>query len=190
LPFDNFQWEKSIMINTPAGYMAAANAALSFTKAKMVYGSSNDVRKITGPVSFVKNIGVGFINQIARNEADVEIDRLRVADYDTRRQMEIWAEKAEKYGAGNCGEQSAIAFVHLRKKSVEPITWTRWSSGNHAFVLLGKPQNGTAKNVNDWIKGVVVCDPWKGVAGFLEQLPAYPVKNMTFMLHSEGGVVV
>ncbi len=178
------------MINTPAGYMMQAGAANGYTKQKMTYGSSNDLRKITGPVSFVTNIGVGLINSIARNEADVEVDRLKVADYDTRRQMELWAEKAEKYGAGNCGEQSAIAFQYLRKRNVEPLTWTRWSVGNHAFVLLGKPRAATIHNAKDWIDGVVVCDPWKGVVGLLNQLPAYPVRNMTFMLHSEDGVVV
>lgn len=178
------------MINTPAGYMMQANAANSYTRQKMTYGSSNDVRKVTGPISFVTNIGVGIVNRIARNEADVEVDRLKVADYNTRKQMEIWADKAEKYGAGNCGEQSAIAFQYLRKRNVEPITWTRWSVGNHAFVLLGKPANGTIRNAKEWGDGVVICDPWKGVVGFLSQLPGYPVSNMTFMLHSENGVVV
>ncbi len=170
--------------------MSLANAANSYTRQKMTYGSSNDVRKIIGPISFVTNIGVGIVNSIARHEADVEVDRLRVADYNTRKQMEIWAEKAEKYGAGNCGEQSAIAFQYLRARQVEPLTWTRWSVGNHAFVLLGKPANGTPAHAKDWINNVVVCDPWKGVVGFLSQLPAYPVRNMTFMLHSEAGVVV
>lgn len=178
------------MINTVPGYMMQANAANSYTRQKMTYGSSNDVRKITGPISFVTNIGVGIVNRIARNEADIEVDRLKVADYNTRKQMEIWADKAEKYGAGNCGEQSAIAFQYLRRRNVEPITWTRWSVGNHAFVLLGKPVDGTIKNAKNWIDGVVVCDPWKGVVGLLAQLPGYPVANMTFMLHSQDGVVV
>ena len=70
----------------------------------MAYGSSNEVRKLTGLISFVTNIGVGIVSSIERHEADVEVDRLRVADYNTRKQVEIWAEKAEKYGAGNCGE--------------------------------------------------------------------------------------
>ena len=178
------------MINTPAGYMVQANAGNNYTRQKMTYGSSNDLRKITGPISFVTNIGVGIVNSIARHEADVEVDGLRVADYNTRKQLVIWAEKAEKYGAGNCGEQSAIAFQYLRARQVEPLTWTRWSVGNHAFVLLGKPANDTPANAKDWISNVVVCDPWKGVVGFLSQLPGYPVRNMTFMLHSEAGVVL
>jgi len=92
------------MINTPAGYMIQANAANTYTRQKMAYGSSNEVRKITGPISFVTNIGVSIVNSRARHEADVEVDHLRVADYNTRKQVEIWAEKAEKYGAGNCGK--------------------------------------------------------------------------------------
>lgn len=179
------------MINTAAGYMMQANAANAYVKQKMVYGSSNDLSKITGPVAFVKNIGVGFMNQMARSDADLEVNQLKVADYNTRKQMEIWADKAEKYGAGNCGEQSAIAFQYLRKRNVEPITWTRWSVGNHAFLLLGKPVSGTIRNAKEWVNGVVICDPWKGTVGFLSSLgSSYPVSNMTFMLHSENGVVV
>jgi hypothetical protein len=179
------------MINTPAGYMMQANAANAYVKQKMVYGSSNDLRKITGPVAFVKNIGVGFMNQLSRSDSDLQVSQLKVAEYDTRRQMEIWAANAEKYGAGNCGEQSAIAFQYLRGRKVEPLTWTRWSVGNHAFVLLGKPAAGTIRNAADWIDGVVVCDPWKGIVGFLSNLGgSYPVRNMTFMLHSENGVIV
>jgi hypothetical protein len=178
------------MINTVPGYMVQATAANKYVQQKMTYGSSNDPSKITGPVSFVTNIGVGLMNSIARNEADVKIARLGVADFNTRKQMEIWAEKAEKYGAGNCGEQSAIAFMFLMRKSVEPLTWTRWSVGNHAFVLLGKPQSGTAANADQWLRDVVVCDPWKGVVNTMCNLPQYPVKNMTFMLHSQDGAVV
>ena len=177
-------------IYTPAFYMMQANAANTYTRQKMTFGASNDPSKITGPISFVKNIGVGVVNQISRNEADVEIDKLKVGDYNVRKRMEIWAAKAEKYGAGNCGEQSAIAFMYLRRHNVEPLTWTRWSVGNHAFILLGKPRNGTAMNVKDWIDQVVVCDPYKNLVGFLKQLPSYPVNNMTFMLHSEDGIII
>jgi len=175
---------------TPSGYLMHAHAANQYTKQKMIYGSSNDLSKITGPVRFIQNIGIGLVNTMARSEADRDIDTLRVADFDTRRQMEIWAEKAEKYGAGNCGEQSAIAFSSLRRRGVEPLTWARWSIGNHAFVILGKPRDGTAKNFADWAGTGVICDPWKGKVGFLRDLPNYPLTNMTFMLHAEDGVVL
>lgn len=45
--------------------------------------------KIPGPITFVTNIGVGSVNSIARHEADVEVDRLREADYYARKQMEM-----------------------------------------------------------------------------------------------------
>jgi hypothetical protein len=60
------------------------------------------------------------------------------------------ARLAIKYRAGQCHEQVAIAFHHLRVSGVKTIDlMALWSPSSHAFLIINR---GRAE--------AVVCDPW------------------------------
>ena len=73
---------------------------------------------------------------------------------------------AKAYGAGNCGEQAAVAYMYLTKwpnQAVRPISYLlvpkSWV-GNHAFVVLGPCANVGAGALTQWGPGTIICDPW------------------------------
>lgn len=82
--------------------------------------------------------------------------------------IERLAKFARKHGCGNCGEQSAVAFMYLYQMKIRPLD--RMSLGpkvkgngvDHAFVVIGRAGTKTGK-LTDWDKWgpkAVVCDPW------------------------------
>jgi hypothetical protein len=68
-----------------------------------------------------------------------------------------YVELIKKYGVGNCGEQSELAYYHLRKRTfnVEIVR-----SEKHKFVVLGRKADSDINNPNSWGDSAVVCDPW------------------------------
>jgi hypothetical protein len=68
--------------------------------------------------------------------------------------------------AGNCGEQSALAFTYLRNHGKFPIDLAFWGNssgkyGGHAFVLLGRAAQSSVTDPRTWGDACVVCDPQK-----------------------------
>ena len=70
------------------------------------------------------------------------------------------ANNAIKEGCGNCGEQAAIAFIHLLDQKVGPIDYMTRTNADHAFVVIGR--TGPVENYAAWGENAVVCDPWHG----------------------------
>lgn len=74
---------------------------------------------------------------------------------------ELVAEGAEKYQAGNCGEQSAVAYVYLKNhKNVRKVERLSLVNGDHGFVVIGRSPLGDVADPETWGKEAVVCDPW------------------------------
>jgi hypothetical protein len=74
-------------------------------------------------------------------------------------QIRIIGETARRNKCGNCGEFSALAFIHLFDKGVRTLDWMSLEGADHAFVVIGR----TNKNANDhdkWGSDAVICDPW------------------------------
>jgi hypothetical protein len=83
--------------------------------------------------------------------------------------LDLRAWSAKMFGAGNCEEQSAMAFAYLRDTGVRPIDWCFWVVGtsSHAFVILNAAAEIVPGNFEAWSKDAVLCDPWEGLAGLV-----------------------
>lgn len=71
-----------------------------------------------------------------------------------------------KTKAGNCNEQSIVAFMDLYDLGIRPLAWVHTDNGKHAFVVIGR-QPKTGSNPKDWGENCVVCDPWANEAYYL-----------------------
>jgi hypothetical protein len=68
--------------------------------------------------------------------------------------------------AGNCNEQSIVAFMDLYDLGIRPLAWVHLDNGRHAFVVIGRsPKSGS--NPSKWGENCVVCDPWANEAYYL-----------------------
>lgn len=75
------------------------------------------------------------------------------------------ARQTERTGCGNCGEQSAIAFMFLYERKVLPLDIMAVKGRDHNYVVIGRAfDEGTGMGVAGWGEDAVVCDPWKGKA--------------------------
>lgn len=79
------------------------------------------------------------------------------------------ARVAGKNGCGNCGEQSAMAFVYLLNGETRPIDWMclekgdhwfKFMEGDHAFVVVGRSAFSNDDDPATWGPEAIVCDAW------------------------------
>ena len=73
--------------------------------------------------------------------------------------VRLMAEGAKKNKCGNCGENSALAFMWLYDQGVRPLDWMNLGAADHAFVVIGR-KPGAAANWKAWGRDAVVCDSW------------------------------
>ncbi|HHT0591773.1 TPA: hypothetical protein ACTXXA_000726 [Legionella anisa] len=66
----------------------------------------------------------------------------------------------EKYGYGQCGEQSQAAFIDLIEKGVYPIDFCVTTLGGHNLLVVGRDLNSDPKDISTWGKNAFICDPW------------------------------
>lgn len=166
-----------------ATYLSAAKAAVSYVKERVPFGASNRAsdyaesyeknrKKIEGenpgPVDKVMGAMTAFLPlmtganraQQIWNEATGEAPSDPIARF---RQI---AEITTRTKAGNCNEQSIVAFLYLYDRGNRPLAWMHLTSGTHAFVVVGrKPKSGI--DPSNWGDTAVVCDPWNNEAYFL-----------------------
>lgn len=87
---------------------------------------------------------------------------------------------AKRRRCGNCGEYAAVAFDYLMLTNcphvIEYASYV--SPGDHAFVIVGRPVNTTARIPGSWGSRAVVADAWAGnvVASgdYWTDMPQYP----------------
>ena len=95
------------------------------------------------------------------------------------------AAKAESAGCGNCGEQAAIAFVHLsRKLKVRPLDYMHRTNADRAFVVIGRDGKSDESDYRTWGSACVVCDPWADAAFAAVNIPKKAYKGETFEAES------
>ncbi len=174
---------------TFAGYMIAAMDACRYVKQHMKTGASNspDAALDRGVIG---QIGAWLTVKATRNDIDITILRRGIKEFDANRTMEVWAEKASLYGAGNCGEQSALAFSYLKSRRVQPIDWAHFNNRDHAFVLINRPKDLTHQKLRENLNQVILCDPYYQRTGPLSEFPEYNVGLIGLLLHMEDGVVL
>lgn len=72
----------------------------------------------------------------------------------------IRANLAKKYGCGNCGENSILAFMFLYDMGIRPIDrMSLDEASDHAFVVIGR-QNADPNDWENWGPAAVICDSW------------------------------
>lgn len=73
------------------------------------------------------------------------------------------AEHASGMKSGNCGEQTALAFIYLLKHNVLPLDFCKVKNGDHAFVVIGRSKEGNPNDLKTW-GNAVICDPFNNQA--------------------------
>lgn len=139
---------------TSAGvdYRGKAQEAVSYVQSKMTVGASNKIPDVLG------SFGMSLLCVAAERSVTAEIQSDKMMAY-----MRIIAGAAENTGCGNCGEQSATAFVYLLDQGIRPLDWMALEDpGDHAFVVIGRIAGSDETDPNTWGSSAVVCDPWKG----------------------------
>jgi hypothetical protein len=89
-----------------------------------------------------------------------------VGDSDMVLGFRAMALAAIQEGAGNCGEQAAIAYFWLKSNGVAPIDYVCFSNTaggyDHSWVLIGRPANKSLADIAGWGEtDTVWCDPWQ-----------------------------
>jgi hypothetical protein len=131
---------------------AVAMEAVLYVQAKMTVGAANKVPDILGTV------GMSVLCVAAERSVTKDYE-----GYKTEAYLRMIAATAENVGCGNCGEQSATAFVYLLDKGVRPLDWMALESpGDHAFVVLSRASGSDDHDPSTWGPAAMVCDPWKG----------------------------
>jgi hypothetical protein len=137
-------------------------------------------------------LDIGAANQPTSGPAQVEcVNRLRkftAPDIQFRGAF-FWsvgdlrtiADRAIRSRCGNCGEQSAIAFMMCVESKIEPIDYMQCAGPNedHAFLVIGRREDSDPSRYDArWGKDAVVCDPWMNAA--------YPCSQMSVQLISRS----
>jgi hypothetical protein len=142
-------------------YIVHAKAAVQYVKSYMKVGAANKASDIIG-----SRLGSPIAVSDMRGEADSLMydGDSWLAFRGPHNKVDVRAWLAKEHGAGNCGEQSALAFVYLRERGVFPLDWCQFLKPHrdHAFVILNAKAEIRSNNFSEWSKGAVLCDPWGG----------------------------
>lgn len=140
---------------------AAATQAVKYVMSTMDIGASN---KLSNVHHF------GTVQACVSESRDKMVDDLKGQGAELRRtggniakaMVDTWAIWARHYGCGNCGEQSALAFVYLRDTlGAKPLDWMHSDSLAHGFVVIGRIGVTSVARPSTWNSQAVICDPWE-----------------------------
>ncbi|HWU76352.1 MAG TPA: hypothetical protein VN043_07595 [Rhodanobacter sp.] len=175
-------------------YRAAALDASAFVRHHLPFGASNKVPLGTplyasNPLLFSVGeslfaVKLGY-QQWTMHVAHGELTRIgsaaRAAGHPfvrgtprlQKQLIETWSALGLKYGVGNCGVQSAMAFVRLRDHGkVFPLDWMQFADADHGFVIVGRDSGTSSASPKAWNDEAICCDPWHGS---VEQANVYKV---------------
>ncbi len=144
-----------------------ARSAVAYTKSALPHGAGNKLDDV------IDSAGLSILGSIAAKIAGLSMD---IGARWNLHEICTLAHYARAAGAGNCGEQSAVAFVFLHFMGIRPIDILSRVYADHQFVVIGR--TGLAQNPADWGPHAAVCDPW--------MKKAYPAHEIG--LHMGAGV--
>jgi hypothetical protein len=72
---------------------------------------------------------------------------------------------AKSYGAGNCGNQAAVALKFLEQMGIYPLDMMFDDRNDHNFVVIGRRAGSDPTDCRTWGPAAVVCDPWSNIFG-------------------------
>ena len=105
----------------------------------------------------------------------------------TKALMEIFAKEALRFHCGNCGAQSALAFVRLRDYwKVFPLDWVQVKNGDHGFVVIGRDAHTDPSNMATWNGDAIVCDPWRDVVQAVKDYAAAHATTLELIYRQES----
>lgn len=178
-------------------FLSSAVIANEYVKNKMTIGASNKIRwdfpKAWACSGSLVNTGEmrkyvdGEMHKAVESSTETVYSSL---DYNIKMQklyVEKSAQGAELYGCGNCGEQSAIAFIYLRNQKVFPIDWMEVNDYQHAFVIIGRQRGSDTRNYATWGPDAVICDPWRDVVATVQSQASYFASRRPNWLYGEIG---
>lgn len=154
-------------------YLNAALQTMKYVESKMDIGSSNKFPNsyygFPARYACVSESRGKIVGDLKKQAPEIK----RTGADPLKAMVNTWAEWSRLYGCGNCGEQSALAFVHLRDVwKVFPLDWMQYDSFTHGFVVIGRIGATDPTKIETWNSEAVICDPWQG-----EALPAYSVSR-------------
>jgi hypothetical protein len=153
-----------------------AAAAVGYVVSKMTVGSGNKFEDV------IVTLG-GSLSCIAD-----EREYAKQQGWDSlppEERLRNVAALAEEKGCGNCGEQSAMAFVYLLDRHILPLDWMGLESGKHNYVVVGRSRYSNPDDPRGWGPEAVVCDPWKGEAYSPKMLMPYWDSKPTLLYRAE-----
>lgn len=148
-----------------------ANQAIQATAAHMVVGASNKLRDV------LSSWGDSLLCVPATRSVKIATPNSRAVPSFIREA----ALKAIASGCGNCGEQAAIAYLHLVEVcKVQPVDYVSLTNADHACVIIGRlTENSRDEHIGaalpdlkTWGANAAVCDPWHGKAYAATNIPA------------------
>ena len=149
----------SSAVRARVNYLFQAKRAVLYVQSKMTVGASNKLG------DELQSFGGSFVCVLAERSVDKENSGSSLEVTVAR-----WAAMSESTGCGNCGEQSAIAFMYLRGRCVRPLEYMHFTNHDHAFVVLNRAKGSDETKPGTWGAGSVVCDPWKSSAYMASEL--------------------
>jgi hypothetical protein len=181
-------------------YIAAAHEAERYVASKMDLGAHDSVgnmfsKAIIGNIAVKMAVGAVRANVDARMKLRRRLDpnarnpanELNARPEDWKAYIDEMAFEARSMGAGNCGEQAALAFKYLEERGIRPLDYVAIRThGDHAFVVLGSTVPIQPNNFADWSVEGVVCDAWgKWVAIAGKLAVKYPRSTFQSQFHLE-----
>lgn len=151
-----------------SSYIAAANTACGYVRKMLPSGANNSLSQ-----KFFRQIPVyGWIktqNDIATAREAYD----QVAEGDWKTYIELMARTGIRIKAGNCGEQSSVAFMYLKEMGVRSLDYMEYTDKDHAFLVLNRRADIDIADFKAWSEGAVVCDPWRDATGIAGMLPVW-----------------
>lgn len=186
----------------------AAFGARAYVKSRLFLGASNDLKfyekgaQIGGvsPILGMAWVDAGLASHVGLQvgvwlESKREGTAAQASGHPyikgTRRMtkalMEIFAKEALRFHCGNCGAQSALAFVRLRDYwKVFPLDWVQVKNGDHGFVVIGRDAHTDPSNMATWNDDAIVCDPWRDVVQTVKAYAATYAKTLELMYRQQS----
>jgi hypothetical protein len=159
-------WQEDSSMGSAKENYANAAIAVNYVKSKVVLGAAN---KGYDQLTTVGLVNLGLLGGRVFNNISYVVEG---GDNDSIQEALRTAAYAKAFGAGNCTEQSAVAFSYLYEQEVRPIDWMGHSG--HMFVIVGREDKGNiSSRPETWNAEAYVCDPWKSIV--------YPAKE--YYLH-------
>lgn len=116
-----------------------------------------------------------------------EPDKRKRRDAIARAEVESAAYWGKQWGCGNCGVQSAMAFVRLRDFwKLFPLDWMQLKHGDHGFVIVGRDKDTDPAWPRTWNGDAVLCDPWHGFAGRMSAQSSLCSSELELILRQES----